>query len=68
MQRDDAGRLQYHYIILDFAADYVSGEVHAASDVLDARWAAVRDLDTMPLSSKTREVIDKAIAKPDGSK
>lgn len=45
LQRDDAGRLQYHYIILDFAAMYVSGDVRAASDVLDARWVAVRDLD-----------------------
>lgn len=63
LQRDDAGRLQYHYIILDFAAMYVSGDVRAASDVLDARWVAVRDLDAYALPAKTREVIGKAMTK-----
>lgn len=67
-QRDDEGRVQYHYIILDFAAEYLSGAVHAASDVLDARWIAARNLDALPLPAKTREVIDKAMAKQDGSR
>ena len=62
LQRDDAGRLQYHYVIIDFAAEYVGGDVHAASDVLDARWVTVRDLDAVVLPAKTREVIDKAIS------
>ncbi len=63
MERDDAGRLQYHYIILDFAATYVSGKLRAASDVLDARWVAIDDLDAYVLPAKTREVIAKAITK-----
>ena len=60
MQRDDVGRLQYHYVIIDFAAEYISGDVHAASDVLDARWVTVRDLDAVALPAKTRQVIAKA--------
>ncbi len=60
LQRDDAGRLQYHYILVDFVAAYASGDVRAASDVLDARWVAPRDLDTYALPAITREVIDKA--------
>ena len=36
--RDDDGRVQYDYALVDFVADYVSGELRAASDVLDARW------------------------------
>ncbi len=66
--RDDAGRLQYHYIIVDFAAEYVSGEVHAASDALDAHWVGVGDLDGLPLPSKTRQVIDKAVVKQGGNR
>ena len=62
LQRDDAGRLQYHYVIIDFAAEYVGGDVHAASDMLDAQWVTVRDLDAVVLPAKTREVIDKAIS------
>jgi 8-oxo-dGTP diphosphatase len=61
IQRDDAAQLQFHYVIIDFAATYVSGTLHAASDVLDARWVAPRDLDAYALPTETREVIDKAL-------
>lgn len=67
-QRDNDGRVQYHYIILDFAAEYVSGEVHAASDVLDARWVTTHDLNELPLPAKTREVIDRAMTKQSGNR
>ena len=62
LQRGDAGRLQYHYIIIDFAAEYVGGDVCAASDVLDARWVEYPDLDAFVLPTKTREVIQKALS------
>jgi 8-oxo-dGTP diphosphatase len=61
MRRDDAGRVQYHFVVIDFAATYVSGTLHAASDVLDARWVVPRDLDAYALPTKTREVIDKSL-------
>ncbi len=57
---DDAGRAQYHFAIGDFAATYVSGELRAASDVLDARWVLLSELDKFPLPEKTRAVIEKA--------
>jgi 8-oxo-dGTP diphosphatase len=40
----DAGRVQYHFALVDFAAAYVRGDVRAASDVLDARWVLIADL------------------------
>lgn len=60
MQRDDSGRLQFHYIVIDFAAAYVSGDLRAASDVMDARWVTRGDLEVYSLNPKTREVIAKA--------
>jgi ADP-ribose pyrophosphatase YjhB (NUDIX family) len=59
--RDEDGRVQYHYVIIDFAARYTSGDLHAASDVMDARWVAVGELSRYPLNEKTREVIEKSI-------
>ena len=38
MHRDDRGRLQYHYTILDFGAHYVSGEAIAGGDVSAVAW------------------------------
>jgi len=60
IQRDDDGRVQYHYVLVDFVADYVSGDLRAASDVLDARWLPTSELSAFPLPVKTREVIGKA--------
>lgn len=57
IQRDAAGRVQYHYVIVDFAARYLTGNLHAASDVMDARWVASSELSQYPLAEKTREVI-----------
>ena len=59
--RDDAGRAQYHYAIVDFAADYVSGEMRAASDVLDAQWVTLAELPKYALPLMTRKVIRKAV-------
>lgn len=60
IQRDDDGRVEYHYVLVDFAADYVSGDLRAASDVLDSRWLPLSDLSVFALPDKTREVIGKA--------
>ncbi len=35
--RDDDGRVQYHYAIVDYVCEYVSGRVTAGCDAKDAR-------------------------------
>ena len=55
--RDDDGRAQYHYALVDFAATYVSGELRAATDVLDTRWISLSELKQYPMSRKAREII-----------
>ena len=59
--RDEVGRVQYHYVIIDFAATWRQGDLCATSDVTDARWVARRDLDQYPMNAKTREVILKGL-------
>ena len=55
--RDDDGRAQYHYALVDFAATYVSGELRAATDVSDTRWISLSELKQYPMSRKAREII-----------
>ena len=60
MQHDDAGRLRFHYVVLDYLARYVSGELRAADDADDARWVDVDALDRLPMLAETRDMIGKA--------
>ena len=44
IQKDDRGVVKYHYVIVDLAADYVSGEPRAGDDAADARWITADEL------------------------
>src|SRR3954469_16357759 len=35
---DEAGRHQYHYVLIDFLCEVISGELQAAGDAADAQW------------------------------
>ena len=37
--RDAAGGLQYHYVIVELAADWLAGEAQAGDDAAAVRWA-----------------------------
>ncbi len=56
--RDDAGRVQFHYVLVDYLCRITGGSAACASDAVDLRWAARDDLDT--IAPFTREVILKA--------
>jgi ADP-ribose pyrophosphatase len=62
IHRDEDGRARYHYVLIDYWAEWLGGELRAADDVLDVRWVLPADLDAYGLTSWTRAVIEKAIA------
>jgi len=41
IERDDQGRIRFHYVIVDLDADYISGEPTAGDDASEARWDAL---------------------------
>jgi ADP-ribose pyrophosphatase len=61
IDRDDQGRIRFHYVIVDLLADYVSGRPNAGSDVSEARWFTSRELEDIPVSRATRKLLNKAI-------
>jgi 8-oxo-dGTP diphosphatase len=63
IQRDDAGRVRYHYVLVDLLARYVGGEPRAGSDALDVRWVTACDLDTYPMPDRTRRVLEMGLAR-----
>jgi 8-oxo-dGTP diphosphatase len=60
--RDDAGRVQYHYVLVDYLCWAAGGTLQAGSDVDDAVWARVSALREYHLAPKATAVIERAVA------
>ena len=61
---DEAGRVEYHYVIIDYLCDAVGGSLVCASDAEDARWVARGDLAGYELTTKVAEVIARTFELP----
>ncbi len=57
---DEDGRIRYHYVVLDFLARYVEGDLKAASDVWEARWVPQEQIDRYPLSDDAKRLLKRA--------
>ncbi|MCB0044317.1 MAG: NUDIX domain-containing protein [Caldilineaceae bacterium] len=60
LERDADGRIEYHYIVLDYWAVHVSGAPVAQDDAAAVAWASVDDLDRFHLLPATRIVVEQA--------
>jgi len=57
IERDSNGEILFHYVIVDLAADYVSGELRPGDDAIDVCWASSRDIKTLKVSAATRKLL-----------
>jgi ADP-ribose pyrophosphatase len=57
VERDPRGAVRFHYVIVDLAAEYVSGSPRAGDDALDARWVSAAELARLPVNSATRRLL-----------
>ncbi len=62
MVRDSEGRVQYHYVIVDYLARWVSGDLAPSSEVLEARWVAPEEFPQYQMTTGTAEVINRVLA------
>jgi 8-oxo-dGTP diphosphatase len=60
---DSNGTIIYHYVLIDFLCERVSGELHAGADAADAQWFTPDDVAKLPLAEDTAGVIRAALAK-----
>ena len=61
---DTEGRLQYHYVILDYQAQWLQGELAASEEVEDARWVDPGSLHQYHMTRGTADVIRRLLARP----
>ncbi len=57
VERDPDGRVRYHYVIVDLAAEYISGSPCPGDDAAEVRWAAPEDLADLPVNPETLRLL-----------
>jgi len=61
--RDESQRVQYHFVIVDYWAEMVSGRPRPASDVSDVRFVSPDELMHMGVHRDVKETVCMAIEK-----
>jgi len=59
IMHDEAGRVEYHYVLADYVCKVVSGEPKASDDASGVEWFRVDRLDQLRLTEGTLEVIQR---------
>ena len=57
--RDEQGRTQYHYVLIDYLCRLLLGEAKAGSDVSEVRWVQEVELAAMGLRDSIEQVVRK---------
>jgi mutator protein MutT len=62
IMHDAEGRVQYHYVLVDYVCRPAGGTLAAASDVADVAWVEMPDLPKFRLTDKATAVIARGLA------
>ena len=57
IERDDSGKIRFHYLIVDLVADYVTGNPTAGDDAAEARWVTAQEINELPVSPPTLKLL-----------
>jgi len=60
IMRDENGRAEYHYVLVDYVCRVVDEELRPGDDVSRAEWARLKTLDQYRITEGTLAVIKKA--------
>ncbi len=63
IMRDTLGRVEYHYVLIDYLCSVTSGVLGAADDASRVAWFEREDLAALKLTEGTLPVIEKAFAR-----
>ena len=57
-EKDEDGRIRFHYVVADMESEYISGELQAGDDALDARWVSPKELKDLSASENTLKILE----------
>lgn len=58
--RDEDGRVQYHFVLVDVLAKSTGGEAKAQSDAEECRWVTLEELSQLDMTPQLRAVLMRA--------
>ena len=61
--RDDAQRVRFHYVIVDYLARWLSGEPRPSDEASEVRWFRPEEFDGLDMTAGTAEVIRRMLRK-----
>jgi hypothetical protein len=59
---EDKSRPKYHYVIVDYLCERLSGQAQAGSDVTELAYAAEQELEKFHLTATATRVLHRAFA------
>ena len=59
---DFEGKIKYHYTLVDYMGQWLSGEARPGDDAQEVRWVRLNELSSYSLQGKTMKIIQKAAA------
>jgi 8-oxo-dGTP diphosphatase len=62
IEQQPDGRILYHFVVIDFLARYVSGDLLRGDDAAEVRWVAPTDVAGYELTPVGQEMVAKALA------
>ena len=63
ISRDEEGRVEHHFVLVDFVCRSLGGVLRGASDADDAKWVALSELTRYEVAPVTIGVIRKAASR-----
>jgi len=62
MTRDGAGRVRFHYVIIDYLARWIGGELKSSDEVLESRWVLPEEFPQYEMTRGTSDVVLRMLA------
>lgn len=63
VERDDRGRIRFHYVLIDVLCDFISGAVRPATDAENAAWLPIRGLHEYDVTETTLAAIRSVLSR-----
>lgn len=64
---DDDGKICYHYVLIDYLCSSSHGDLKAATDVKEAQWVKLKDLNHLPTTKTLKRLLVKANITEEGA-